>query len=59
MQALPQATYTAPEAGKLLGLSEKQIYKVIRRGDIEAEYDAQGRMRVHPHELYRYMRSKN
>jgi excisionase family DNA binding protein len=35
--APPRISYTVPEAAKAIGLSTKQIYRLIARGDIEAK----------------------
>lgn len=35
--APPRISYTVPEAAKSIGISTKQLYRMIARGDIEAK----------------------
>lgn len=35
--APPRISYTVPEVSAAVGISKKQIYRMIKRGDIEAK----------------------
>ena len=59
IEGLPMPTYTPSEANTILRLPyEKQIYKLIRDGQIVATTDVNGRMRVPVFEVWRYARDK-
>ena len=53
---LPEAGFTLREVEKMVGLSPKYSYKLIRSGKLEAFVDCVGQLKVHPYELYRYLK---
>ena len=56
MEVMPAASYTLPEAARIIGVHGKSIYRLVRNGKLRAERDSTGRMRVSPHEVYAYLR---
>jgi hypothetical protein len=55
---LPEAGYSPREVEKIVGLSPKYAYKLIKSGKLEAFVDCVGQLKVHPCELYRYLRER-
>jgi predicted site-specific integrase-resolvase len=55
---LPEAGYSPREVEKIVGLSPKYAYKLIKSGKLEAFVDCVGQLMVHPCELYRYLRER-
>jgi predicted site-specific integrase-resolvase len=55
---LPECGYSPREVERICGLSPKYSYRLIRNGTIEAFLDCVGNLKVHPHELYRYMKER-
>jgi predicted site-specific integrase-resolvase len=55
---LPEAGYSPREVEKIVGLSPKYSYKLIKSGKLEAFVDCVGNLKVHPYEVYRYLREK-
>jgi predicted site-specific integrase-resolvase len=55
---LPQAGFSPREVEKIVGLSSKYSYKLIKSGKLEAFVDCVGNLKVHPYEVYRYLREK-
>ncbi len=55
---LPPALYTLHDAAKVIGCTRTHVYKIVRRGDLKAEL-VNGRMRVSPHEVYRYLHARD
>ena len=53
---LPEAGFSLREVEKIVGLSPKYSYKLIKAGKLEAFVDCVGQLKVHPYELYRYLR---
>ena len=55
---LPEPGYSPREVERICGLSEKYAYKLIRSGELEAYLDCVGNLKVHPHEVYRYLKNR-
>jgi len=55
---LPATGYTLREAEHLLGVSDKYMYKLIRRGVVEGYVDSVGQQRVSREAIYAYMKSR-
>jgi predicted site-specific integrase-resolvase len=55
---LPDAGYSPREVEKIVGLSPKYSYKLIKSGKLDAFVDCMGNLKVHPYEVYRYLREK-
>jgi predicted site-specific integrase-resolvase len=55
---LPEAGYSPREVEKIVGLSPKYSYKLIKSGKLEAFVDCVGNLKVHPYEVYRYLRER-
>jgi predicted site-specific integrase-resolvase len=55
---LPDVGYSPREVERILGLSPKYSYKLIKSGKLEAFVDCVGQLKVHPYELYRYLRQR-
>lgn len=55
---LPQGGYTIREAEKLLNLSEKQLYKLIREKKVNGYVDSVGQLRISREEAYAYIRQR-
>lgn len=55
---LPPATYTLREASRLLDISDKHIYVMMHRGDVEVTRDVTGQLRITREELYRVKRER-
>jgi hypothetical protein len=55
---LPEAGYSPREVERILGLSPKYSYKLIKSRKLEAFVDCVGHLKVHPYELYRYLRER-
>jgi hypothetical protein len=55
---LPEVGYSPREVERILGLSPKYSYKLIKSGKLEAFLDCVGQLKVHPYELYRYLRER-
>lgn len=55
---LPQAGYTVRESEKLLGVSSKYLYKLVREGKVSAYSDSVGQLRISPFEVYRLRHEK-
>jgi len=55
---LPEAGFSPREVEKIMGLSPKYSYKLIKAGKLEAFVDCVGHLKVHPYELYRYRRER-
>jgi predicted site-specific integrase-resolvase len=53
---LPDAGYSPREVEKIVGLSPKYSYKLIKSGKLEAFVDCVGNLKVQPYEVYRYLR---
>ncbi len=58
MKKLPEAGYSPREVEKIVGLSPKYSYKLIKSGKLEAFVDSVGQLKVHPYEVYRYLRER-
>jgi predicted site-specific integrase-resolvase len=58
MVELPEVGYTLPTAASLIGCHPKSIYRIVKRGDLEAFVDASGRLVVSKEELYSYIKRK-
>jgi len=52
---LPEAGFSLREVEKIVGLSSKYSYKLIKSGKLEAFVDCVGQLKVHPYEVYRYL----
>jgi hypothetical protein len=50
--------YSVPEFEDMAGLAEKMAYREIRLGRIQAYKDRTGQMRIHPWEVFHYLRSR-
>jgi predicted site-specific integrase-resolvase len=55
---LPEAGFSPREVERILGLSPKYSYKLIKSGKLHAFVDCVGQLMVHPYELYRYLRQR-
>jgi predicted site-specific integrase-resolvase len=55
---LPEAGFSPREVDRILGLSDKFSYKLIKSGKLEAFVDCVGNLKVHPYEVYRYLRER-
>ncbi len=55
---LPEAGFSPREVESILRLSPKYSYKLIKSGKLEAFVDCVGQLKVHPYELYRYLRER-
>lgn len=55
---LPPALYSMHDCAEIIGCTRPHVYKIVRRGDLKAEL-VNGRMRVSPHELYRYLHERD
>jgi predicted site-specific integrase-resolvase len=55
---LPEAGFSLREVEKIVGLSSKYSYKLINSGKLEAFVDCVGQLKVHPYEVYRYLRER-
>jgi hypothetical protein len=55
---LPEAGFSLREIEKIVGLSSKYSYKLIKSGKLEAFVDCVGQLKVHPYEVYRYLRER-
>jgi predicted site-specific integrase-resolvase len=55
---LPEAGYSPREVEKIVGLSPKYSYKLIKSGKLDAFVDCVGNLKVHPYEVYRYLRER-
>jgi hypothetical protein len=55
---LPEAGFSPREVEKICGLSPKYAYKLIKLGKLDAFVDCVGQLKVHPYELYRYLRER-
>jgi predicted site-specific integrase-resolvase len=55
---LPEAGFSPREVERMLGLSPKYSYKLIRSGKLKAFVDCVGNLKVHPYEVYRYLLEK-
>lgn len=56
---LPPATYTLREAARLLSVSDKHVYKLWHRGELEVERDVTGQLRVSREEVYRFIKNRD
>jgi predicted site-specific integrase-resolvase len=56
--ALPDVGYTPREVERILGLSPKYSYRLIKSGEIEAFVDCVGSLKVHQFEVYRLLRER-
>jgi excisionase family DNA binding protein len=54
---LPPAGYTIREAEALLGVSEKYLYKLNQKGEVEGYVDSVGQQRVSREAIYAYIKS--
>jgi len=55
---LPECGYSPREVERICGLSEKYAYRLIKNGELEAFLDCAGNLKVHPHEVYRYIKNR-
>jgi predicted site-specific integrase-resolvase len=55
---LPEAGFSPREVERMLGLSPKYSYKLIRSGKLKAFVECVGNLKVHPYEVYRYRLEK-
>jgi hypothetical protein len=55
---LPDAGFSPREVEKICGLSPKYAYKLIKARKLEAFVNCVGELRVHPYELYRFLRER-
>jgi excisionase family DNA binding protein len=55
---LPPALYTLHDAAKVIGCTRNHVYKIARRGDLKTVL-VNGRMRVSPYEVYRYLATRD
>ena len=55
---LPEAGFSPREVDRILGISPKYSYKLIRNGTLEAFLDCVGNLKIHPYELYRYLKER-
>ncbi len=56
---LPPALYTLREGARLLGISDKHIYKLMHRGELAVERDITGQLRVSREEIYRVVKNRD
>ncbi len=55
---LPTAGYTLRSAARIIGCHEKQIYRLVKAGRLEAYFGNDGRLMVSKEELYSYLKQK-
>ena len=55
---LPPAGYTIREAEKILGLSEKRLYRMLREGKVAGYVDSVNQLRISREEVYRLLRER-
>jgi predicted site-specific integrase-resolvase len=55
---LPPAGYTVPEVERILGISKKSGYKLIKAGKLAPYVDCVGQLRVPVEEVYSYLKRK-
>jgi len=56
---LPEPGFSPREVERICGLSEKYAYKLIKSGKLEAYLDCAGGLKVHPHEVYSYLKKRD
>lgn len=55
---LPTSGYTLPSASRIIGCHEKQIYRLVKDGRLEAYVGTDGRLMVSKEELYSYLKKR-
>jgi len=55
---IPPVGLTCSAASKVIGCSEKHIYKLLKSRRLEAFVDSTGRLMISKEELYSYLRNR-
>jgi excisionase family DNA binding protein len=56
---LPAVGYTLPTAARVIGCHPRSVYRIVKRGELEAFFDpGTGQMLVSKEELYSYIKRK-